>query len=53
MKIKLAKEHTHAGATYPAGAVLDLDGETVEWLRAQKVVEAPTLKAVQDRKDRE
>lgn len=53
MKVKLAKEHTHAGVIYPAGTVLDLDVDTVEWLRANKVVETPPLKAVQDRKEKE
>lgn len=50
MKVKLVKDHTHAGVDYPAGAVIEVDGDTADWLRAQKVAEPPVLKAVANEK---
>lgn len=47
MQIELALPHTHAGREYSAGAVLDLDPDTAEWLIAQGVA-VPRLTPVTD-----
>lgn len=32
MKIELLKPHTHAGTSYPPGAVIALDDDLARWL---------------------
>lgn len=45
MKVKLLKPHTHAGRDYRAGAHLEVDADTAEWLRLQGVVASPPVSA--------
>ena len=44
-KVKLKAAHTHAGVDYPAGAEIDVDKSTAEWLRNAGVIDAPAAKA--------
>lgn len=44
-QIKLLVAHTHAGAVYPAGAVIDVDDYTAGWLTARKIGTQPAAAA--------
>jgi hypothetical protein len=39
MKVTLKKDHTHAGASHPAGAVIDVDQHDAEWLAKAEVID--------------
>lgn len=41
MKITIKFPHTHAGETYPAGTILELDDKTARWLCDQKIDNQP------------
>ena len=38
VKVVLAKEHTHAGQTYKAGAEIEVRPEQAEWLKKLGVI---------------
>lgn len=39
MQVRLLSDHWHAGAHYPAGAVIDIDQASAAWLSARGLAE--------------
>jgi hypothetical protein len=53
MKVELLKDHEHAGQPYKAGAPLDVDTGTAQWLIDQGIARAAAVHSPKPRKQQE